>query len=137
VFAAPTAQGSLITGTVQNVKVETDSTTGVTTVVVTILTQRVLYKPCVSAWRLLYQLLVTDSITGLPINPGSIGSQITIDPTTILTDTITVQQHPVGSALAEFFGELVGWITRPSWNTMMKAWSGVIARPLDDEETGR
>jgi hypothetical protein len=111
VFAAPTAQGSLITGTVQNVKVETDSTTGVTTVVVTILdstgalqTLRISVETAVSLG-----LVTIDSITGLPIvNPGSIGSQITIDPTTILTDTITVQQHPVGSALAEFFGELVG-----------------------------
>jgi hypothetical protein len=111
VLAAPSAQSGLITGTVQSVSLETDPITGVTTVLVTILdstgatqTVRISVETALSLG-----LVTIDSVTRLPIvNPASIGTQITIDPTTILTDTTTTQQHPVGSALAEFFGELVG-----------------------------
>ena len=115
-LAAPAAQGTTpVTGTVESVVIETDPVTGQNTVLVTIVvdaatgatqTTRVSVDTAVTLG-----LVSLDPATNQPVvTDTAVGSEVTIDPTLILPDpTVTEEdQHPVGSALADFFGELLG-----------------------------
>jgi hypothetical protein len=128
-----------LTGTVQTITLETDATTSVTTVVVTyndgtgaIQTVRLSVETATSLG-----LVTTDSTTGTPVvvvNDPAVGLPVTIDPTTVIadpTDGTTETEHPVGSKLSDFFGELLG----VDYDTIMTAHEdgtgfGVIAQAL-------
>jgi len=109
--AAPLQQGiTPITGTIEKVVLETDSETGATIVVVTLTDE--------SDVTQTVRLSVKDAtILGLLTSEGEIttdlaGKPIEIDPATVLPDTAEETdnevQHPVGSALSDFFSDLLG-----------------------------
>ena len=104
-----------ITGTVQTVVIETNATTGESVVVVTMLdetagTTQTVNISLETAVNL--GLVTTDPTTGE--NIVVVGQTVEIDPTTVIleedtTDTTTEEaQHPVGSALTDFFSGLLG-----------------------------
>ena len=106
--AQTTTPAAPITGTVQSTTRQTDSATGTTIVVVTVLdssgaTQTV----DLSVDTAVSLGLVTlDTTTGLPVvNSAEIGQSISIDPSQIIPATTEEQpQNPVAGALAMFFG---------------------------------
>ncbi|MCE9647679.1 MAG: hypothetical protein K8S20_16925 [Chloroflexi bacterium] len=109
-----------ITGTVQSVVVETDATTGISTVLVTITddagaTQTLrLDTATAETLGLVTNTSTTDPVTGATqtetvVNDGAVGTAVTIDPATVIADPATeTDQHPVGSKLSEFFSGLLG-----------------------------
>lgn len=106
---------TLITGTVQTVVLETDATTGETTVVVTVLdeigTSQTVSISLATAESL--GLVTTDPITGeSTVVEEAVGTTVEIDPATVIQDgketTEEEDQHPVGSALSDFFSDLLG-----------------------------
>ncbi len=112
VSAAPAKQDTTpITGTVQSITLETDATSGVTTVVVTLddgtgtlQTVRLSLEYATSLG-----LVTTEGAE----NPDAVGTSTSIDPTMVIPDasqetTTEEAQHPVGSALSDFFSELLG-----------------------------
>ena len=132
VGAAPTSQETTpITGTVESITLETDTETGDTTVVVTLIdelgeTQTV-------------RLSMEDAINlGLLTEAGEVntdaeGNPIEIDPVLVIPDETTLEdaQHPVGSGLAGFFSDLLG----VDYDTIMEFHDdgvgfGVIAQAL-------
>jgi hypothetical protein len=107
VFAAPTA----IAGTVQSVTLEANTNTAVTTVLLTVVdngesqTVRITLE---SAITLGIVILGGD---GNPvINELILGQPVEIDPATVITDE-QMNQHPVGSALATFFSDIIDYKT--------------------------
>lgn len=129
-LAAPAAQEATpITGTVQSIAVETDATTGESTVVVEVLdelgaTQTVRLSAEDAATL---GLVTIDPETGevTPVEEA-IGTDVSIDPALVISDEDEAQ-HPVGAALAEFFGV--------DYDTIMEAHEegagfGVIAQAL-------
>ena len=126
-FAAP----AVIIGTVQSITLETNTNTAVTTVLVTVMdngesqTVRITLE---SAITLGIVILGGD---GNPvINELILGQPVEIDPTTVITEE-PMNQHPVGSALATFFSDIVDL----DYETIMAAHAegtgfGVIAQAL-------
>jgi len=124
-----------LTGTVNSISLQTNTTTGVTTVLVTYTdalgaTQSAILSVETAAALGLVKL---DPITGMPaVNDPAIGQPVTIDPITVIPDTTTTEkQHPVGSKLSDFFKELLG----VDYDTIMAvhndgAGFGVIAQAL-------
>lgn len=109
VLAAPPPQESTpISGTVTSIVLETDAS-GVTTVLVTLQdsagntqTVRLSVETAVSLG------LVTLDEAGNPlVNESAIGTSVEIDPSTVIVEE-SEAQHPVGSALANFFSSLLG-----------------------------
>lgn len=106
-----------ITGTVDSVTVNTDPITGETTSVTVMLTDDGGVQHTVDISQATAEalgLVTVDPVTG-EVTPNEVVDPITIDPLDILpTDGGTTgegeeeAQHPVGSKLGEFFGELVG-----------------------------
>jgi hypothetical protein len=104
-----------ITGTVQSVEFETDAESGETTVLVTVLddmgetqTLRLSLETAESLG-----LITTDPETGEPsVAEGAVDSEVAIDPAVVIPDETEVEEevpaHPVGFAVSEFFGSLVG-----------------------------
>lgn len=125
-----------ITGTVQSVVLETDATTGETTAVVTVLDETTGATQTVTislATAESLGLVVTDPTTGgTTVSDTAVGSAVEIDPATVIsTDTTEEEQHPVGSALSDFFGDVLG----ADYDTIMAAHEdgvgfGVIAQAL-------
>ena len=127
VFAAPV----VIAGTVQSITLETNTNTAVTTVLVTVMdngesqTVRITLE---SAITLGIVILGGD---GNPvINELILGQPVEIDPTTVITEE-PMDQHPVGSALATFFSDIIDL----DYETIMAAHDdgtgfGVIAQAL-------
>ena len=110
VFAQETTP---ITGTVQSVELETNATTGETTVVVTLLdettgTSQIVKVSLETAETL--GLVTTDPTTGeSTVAEDAVGTTVEIDPATVLLEEATEEdQHPVGSALSDFFSDLLG-----------------------------
>jgi hypothetical protein len=111
VSAAPAKQDTVpITGTVQSVTLETDSATG-TTIVVVILTDEA------GATQTIRLSLADATALGLlnedgSINPDATGTSIEIDPALVIPEPLEEpeeeMQHPVGSAIADFFSGLLG-----------------------------
>jgi len=105
VAAAPLAQTpTTITGTIQSITTET--TNGVTTVVVTVLdAQNVTQTVRLSVDNAVTLGLVTlDPTTNAPVvNQAQIGQPVSIDSTLVIPDT-TVAVNPISSILATFFG---------------------------------
>ena len=131
VSAAPAKQDTTpITGTVESVTVETDATSGVTTVVVTLTDETGATQTVRLSLEDATNLgLVTTEGTA---NPDAIGTSTTIDPAMVIPDETTGDaQHPVGSALSNFFSDLLG----VDYQTIMEyhdngAGFGVIAQAL-------
>ena len=111
VSAAPAKQDTTpITGTVESITLETDATSGVTTVVVMLTDET-------GATQTVRLSLEDATSLGLITTEGTanldaIGNSATIDPAMVIPDvpdeTTTEAQHPVGSALSDFFSELLG-----------------------------
>jgi hypothetical protein len=111
VSAAPAKQDTApITGTVESITL--DATTGVTTVLVT------LTDDITGATQTVRLSLEDATSLGLvttegAANPDAIGTSTTIDPAMAIPDmpegtTTQEAQHPVGSALSNFFSDLLG-----------------------------
>ena len=104
-----------VTGTVQAIEVQTDEVTGEVNVIVTLVddmgaTQSVVLS-LENAKTL--GLITTDPVTGeAAVNMDAIATEVSIDPGMIIPSpeepVEEEAQHPVGSALGDFFGELVG-----------------------------
>lgn len=110
VFAAPAIQNPIpVSGMVQRIILETDSTTGVTIVIVDLLdSSQMLQSVRISQETAMVLGLVVLSGDGKPgINNLALGKSIEIDPTDVIP-TQEESQHPVGSALATFFSDLAG-----------------------------
>ena len=100
-----------ITGTVQSVVLETDATTGETIVVVTLLDDQGVTQTVnlngETATSL--GLTTTDIATGeTTVTDTAVGSTVEIDPATVIGSEEVEEDHPVGSALADFFSETLG-----------------------------
>jgi hypothetical protein len=114
VLAAPASrQSTPLTGTVQGITLKTNSTTGVTVVLVTLVDTAGNARTVALGGEaaLALGLITLNPATGAPVaNTAVIGTAISIEAGTVIPGEITpdVKQHPVGSALAEFFSELVG-----------------------------
>ncbi len=133
--AAAAQEATPLTGTVESIVLQTDATTGETTVLVT-------YTDALGATQsanlsvdsaVALGLATLDPATGAPIvNDSAVGQPVTIDPGTVLnTPTEEEQQHPVGSKLSDFFSELLG----VDYDTIMTVHEegvgfGVIAQAL-------
>jgi len=113
--AAPQSQTATpITGTIQSITTET--TNGVTTVVVTLLdaqnvVQTVRISVATAASLLLLQVdgtgqPILDPVTGLPlVDTSKEGTSIEIDSTLVIPDPTTEEAvHPISALLASFFG---------------------------------
>jgi hypothetical protein len=110
VAAAPfTQEGTPITGNIENILLEEDPESGeVIAVVVTLSSEsgdpqtvRLSIDNAVALG------LVTDDGTGLLSINDLTGTNIEIDPTTVLQEG-EEKEHPVGSAISEFFSDLLG-----------------------------
>jgi hypothetical protein len=133
VGAAPANQETTpITGTVESISLETDAETGTTTVVVT-LTDELGATQTVSLSldeATALGLVKDDGMGNLVPDDTVIGTTIVIEPTTDTPDE-EEKQHPVGSAIADYFSESLG----VDYETIMEyheegAGFGVIAQAL-------
>jgi hypothetical protein len=128
-------ESTTISGTVQEVTL--DTSTGETTVLVTLIiddigTTQTVRLGVETAASL--GLVTTDPTTGeTTVNDSAIGTSVEIDPTTVIADEGGDEetQHPVGSALSDFFSDLLG----VDYNTIMGYHEdgvgfGVIAQAL-------
>ena len=129
-LAAPVNKNTKLNGVVQSITLETDVTTAITTVLVTIVDQSnppQTVRLSVDTAKALG--LITTDENGMPvINPDAIGTTVQIDPETVITDD-EANLHPVGDALATFFAEIT------DYETIMAAHAdgngfGVIAQAL-------
>ena len=127
VFAAP----AVIAGTVQSITLETNTNTAVTTVLITVMdngesqTVRITLESAITLG-----IIILGGDGNPVINELILGQTVEIDPTTIITDE-QMDQHPVGSALATFFSDIIDL----DYETIMAAHAdgtgfGVIARAL-------
>ena len=114
VGAAPATQDTTpITGTIESIVLETDTNTDTTTVVVTLTDEfgetQTLRLSVEDATAL---GLVTDDGSGPVVDDGKVGTEVEIDPATVIPDeteeTMDEAQHPVGSALSNFFSDVLG-----------------------------
>lgn len=127
-----------LTGTVTTIETQLYPATGETIVVVTLVdstgTEQTVYLSLESAEML--GLVTTDPLTGeATVNDDALETEVTIDPGSILPPPADEEeeedQHPVGSALGEFFTDLVG----VDYDTVMESHDdgfgfGVIAQAL-------
>lgn len=134
VFASPAIQDEFVTGTVTELICDTDTTTGITTFVVTVEdadgnTQTVRIDQ-LTAEDL--ELVSFDGEGNLNCSEEAllavIGTEVEIDPADVIPED-EEPQHPVGSALATFFSDFV------DYDTVMEAHAegfgfGVIAQAL-------
>jgi hypothetical protein len=127
VFAAP----ALITGTVQSITLETNTNTAVTTVLITVMDNGESQTVRITLESAIALGIVIRGGDGNPvINELILGQPVEIDPTTVITDK-QMDQHPVGSALATFFSDIIDL----DYETIMAAHEdgtgfGVIAQAL-------
>jgi hypothetical protein len=112
VSAAPAKQDPApITGTVESITLETDATSGVTTVVVTLTDETGATQTVRLSLQDATNLgLVTAEGTA---NPDAVGTSTEIALAMVIPNapegpTTDEAQHPVGSALSDFFSELLG-----------------------------
>lgn len=112
VFAAPAGHAHLLTGTVESISVETDVTTTITTVRVVLLDENNLSQTLRLDLKTAFRLgLISTDENGTPaINQTALGLTIQIDQKYILSDDES-NRHPVGDALATFFGGITDYQT--------------------------
>jgi hypothetical protein len=127
VFAAP----ALITGTVQSITLEANTNTAVTTVLITVMDNGESQTVRITLESAITLGIIILGADGNPvINELILGQPVEIDPTTVITDK-QMDQHPVGSALATFFSDIIDL----DYETIMAAHEdgtgfGVIAQAL-------
>ncbi len=127
VFAAP----AVIIGTVQSITLETNTNTAVTTVLVTVMDNGKSQTVRITLESAITLGIIILGADGNPvINELILGQPVEIDPTTVITDE-QMDQHPVGSALATFFSDIIDL----DYETIMVAHTegtgfGVIAQAL-------
>jgi len=127
VFAAP----AVITGTVQSITLETNTNTAVTTVLVTVIDNGESQTVRITLESAITLGIVILGADGNPvINELILGQPVEIDPATVITEE-PMSQHPVGSALATFFSDIIDL----DYETIMAAHEdgtgfGVIAQAL-------
>jgi hypothetical protein len=106
-----------ITGTVQTIVIETDTTRGESVVVVTLLDVATGVTQTVNIsleTAVTLGLVTTDPTTGAStVTENTVGTTVVIDPTTVILEQDTTvpteeNQHPVGTALTDFFSGLLG-----------------------------
>lgn len=111
VFASPAAQETTpITGTIQNISLETDETGATTGVLVTVLdgegmtqTVRISVETAVALG-----LVTVDPATNVvSVVESKVGQPVEIDPATVLPEE-EVDVHPIAAILASFFGMEAG-----------------------------
>ena len=133
VSASSAGQNPLpVSGVVQSLTLETDATTGVTTVIVDVIDDNDLSQPFRVSLKTAFSLglVVLNEEGGPGINYSALGKPVEINPRNIIPDQ-PVTQHPVGSALATFFSDIPGM----DYETIMNAHQqgvgfGVIAQTL-------
>ena len=138
VFAVLIAQVSvvfaahvLITGTVQSITLETNTNTAVTTVLITVMDNGESQTVRITLESAIALGIIILGADGNPvINELILGQMVEIDPTIVITDR-QMDQHPVGSALATFFSDIIDL----DYETIMAAHEdgtgfGVIAQAL-------
>ena len=126
--AAPARQETTpITGTVESITLETDSETGDTTVLV-LLSDGTQVKLELEYAKFLGLVNESDE----PVDPATLVDPVEIDPAMVIPDeTEEEKQHPVGSAISNFFEDVLG----VDYETVMEyhdqgAGFGVIAQAL-------
>ena len=131
--ASATPETTPITGTIENIELETDIETGTTTVLVTLSdeigeTQTI----SLSVEDATALGIVTDEGSGPVVDESKVGTTSEIDPAIVFPDETTDEvQHPVGSKLSDFFSDLLG----VNYDTIMEFHDdgvgfGVIAQAL-------
>ncbi len=99
-----------IAGTIESIDFQPDAATGETIVVVTLTDGTLVHLSVETAETL--GLVITDPTTGEPTAvEGVLGSDVTIPSNVVLPSDEEQEEegeHPVGSALSEFFGSLLG-----------------------------
>lgn len=132
VFAAPTLQaGQTIAGAVQEIEVDTDPNTGLTTVVVTVKDEQGNFQTVrvsLETANIALGLVTLDGDGNPIINESLLGQTIEIEPADVIASET---QNPVGSALATFFSDIEGL----DYGAVMEAHQagngfGVIAQAL-------
>jgi hypothetical protein len=110
VLAAHASQESdVLIGTVKSISLETDSNTGMTTVVV----EMRAVDQTKQTFRISQETAITIGLVALDgdgnpvINKLALGKLIEIDPVTVIPDR-QVDRNPVGDALATFFSDVPG-----------------------------
>ncbi|HEX5836211.1 MAG TPA: hypothetical protein VFY26_00175 [Anaerolineales bacterium] len=120
-----------ILGSIQEITLETDLSTGVTTVLVTLRDENKDVLTVRISEQTAYDLGLLDyDVDGNPFIVQPLPETIEIDPATILPDEDDAQ-HPIGSAIATFFSDVPG----VEYSTIMEAYEngtgfGVIAQAL-------
>ena len=127
VGAAPATQETTpVSGTIQSITLETDPETDITTVVVTLTDETGEVTVTLSIEEAIGIGLVTDNGTGPSVDNSKIG--------TVYPEITTEEeaQHPVGSALSDFFTELLGvnYETIMTYHNEEGVGFGVIAQAL-------
>jgi len=110
VFAAPALQGfPPITGTVQSITIETDPSTGITTVIVDVKNSNQVLQTIRVSQKTAEKLgLVMLDGDGKPvINDLALGQSTEIKQTMVIPDQED-ERHPVGNALEAFFSDIEG-----------------------------
>jgi hypothetical protein len=133
VFSASALQASpAFEGTIQSITLETDSTTGMTIVTVTVMDRAEFFRTVRIGEKTAKDLglVMFDGDGKLIINDSALGQQIEINPDMVLPDK-DEDRHPVGNALATYFSYIPGL----DYNTIMLAHDDgvrfrVIARAL-------
>ena len=127
VFAAP----AVIIGMVQSITLETNTNTAVTTVLVTVMDNGKSQTVRITLESAITLGIIILGADGNPvINELILGQPVEIDPATVITNE-QMDQHPVGSALATFFSDIIDL----DYETIMAAHTegtgfGVIAQAL-------
>lgn len=133
IFAVSALQTSTtLEGAVQSITIETDTTTGMAVVIVTVLdTDAVLLKVRIDEKTAMdLGLVLFDGDGKLIINNSALGRSVEIKPEMVLPDQ-GENQHPVGNVLATFFSNIAGL----DYDTIMRTHNngtgfGVIAQAL-------
>jgi hypothetical protein len=118
-------------GTIQEITLQTDLSTGVTTVRITLLAENEnVYKVRISEQTAYGLGLLDYDVDGHPFIVETLPETVEIDPATVLPDA-GYAQHPIGSAIATFFSDVPG----VEYSTIMEAYEngtgfGVIAQAL-------
>ncbi len=129
--SAAFAASKLISGTVHSITLETNANTAVMTALITLLDDGAPQTVRINIESAIALGLVILGGDGNPvINKSMLGKLIDIEPENVITDE-TVNQHPVGGALATFFSDIVDL----DYETIMAAHGegvgfGVIAQAL-------
>ena len=110
VFAAPALQADTpVGGTVQSITLETDPTTGVITVIMTLMDENQLSQSARVSLEsaITLGLVALDGDGNAMINELALGQPLEVDPAFLIPD-VEEEQHPVGNALATFFSDIAG-----------------------------